>query len=109
MIKWFIQKVCDAQAEAKLKAEAKMAVENKKKEYRESPICPYCKKRHPLTDLKGTATRSEYIDFGQMSRITFVECPKCEKVFCLAVYVDDNMNMVIDGFAIHDKEVKKDV
>jgi uncharacterized Zn-finger protein len=106
MIKWLMQKYCDAQAEAKLKAEAKMAVENKKKEYRESPICPYCKKRHNLTDLKGTSTRSEYVEFGQMSRITFIECPNCKEVFCVVVYIDDDRNMVIDGFAIHDKKEK---
>lgn len=99
-------KIFKWKAEAQLKAEAKMAVEEKKEKYRASPICPYCKKRHDLIDLKGTATRSKYIEFGQMSRITFVKCPECKEVFCMVVYVDDDRNMVVDGFAIHDKKEK---
>jgi len=107
MIKWLMQKYCDAQADAKLKAEAKIDLENKRKKNRESPICPSCKKQHDLKDLKGTATIKNFIDFGHPSRIIFIECPECKKVFCVVAYVDKDRNMVVDGFAIYDKEEEK--
>ena len=104
-------KIFEWKAEAQLRAEATFAAAEKKKKDRESPICPYCKKIHSTGDLKGSATRKSYIDIGQNSRITFVTCPNCKEVFCLIIYLDSSVagNLIIDGFAIHDKKEKKDV
>lgn len=110
MLKKILGKIFEIKAEAKLRAEAKVALEQKKKKDRESPICPSCKKQHTLEELKGTSTIKKYIDVAQLSRTTFIECPDCKEVFCLVVYVDSlEGNLTCKGFSIYDKKEKQNV
>jgi uncharacterized Zn-finger protein len=111
IFKKIVTSIVSIYTDAKAESEMKIALAEKKKIDRESPVCPYCKKVHRRGDLKGAATRKSYIDIGQHSRITFVTCPNCKEVFCLIIYLDSGIggNLLIDGFAIHDKKENKNV